>query len=152
MPKLITRHFGAIEYVAGEQFVFPSGLPGFPADTAFLPVELPEQLPLIYLQSLNSPDLCFVSLPVKCIVSDYQLSPNGDDLARIGLRPDVQPGPAILCLALVCFGEDGTADANLRAPIVINLQNRMAVQTFQGEDRYPIRYPLKPEREATMCS
>ena len=46
----------------GEQFVFPSGLPGFPCETAFLPVEVPEHLPLVYLQSMRTSDLCFVAL------------------------------------------------------------------------------------------
>jgi flagellar assembly factor FliW len=151
MPKVFSRHFGTLDYDSGEQFIFPNGLPGFPAQTAFLPVEVPDQLPVVYLQSLYTPELCFVSLPVRCIVADYELSPNGEDLARIGLEPNAQPGPEALCLALICFGEDGTADANLRAPLVINVKNHMGVQTLQAEDRYPIRYPLKAENEASPC-
>src|ERR1700754_2242338 len=107
MPTVVSRHFATLNYNSGEQFTFPYGLPGFPAQTAFLPVEVPDQLPVLYLQSLDTPDLCFVSLPVRCIVSDYQLCPNGDDLARIGLDPDIQPGPEALCLAIVAFSEDG---------------------------------------------
>jgi flagellar assembly factor FliW len=148
MPKVYSRDFGAIDYQSGDPFVFPGGLPGFPNETAFLPVEVPEQIPLLYLQSLATPDLCFVSLPARCIVSDYDLSPNSDDYARIGLSPDVRPGPQMLCLALVCFTEDGSAAANLRAPIIINLQNRTGIQTIQSDDRYPIRFPLRPEKEA----
>jgi flagellar assembly factor FliW len=152
MPKVLSRKFGAIDYAAGEQFVFPNGLPGFPLETAFLPIEVPEQLPLLYLQSLRTPDLCFVGVPVNCIVADYELSLNADDLACIGLSPDAQPGSEMLCLALVCFKEDGTGAANLRAPIIINVNNRIAVQMIQIEDRYPFRFPLNPEKEVTMCS
>jgi flagellar assembly factor FliW len=152
MPKVVSRNLGALEYQPGEQFVFPRGLPGFPRETAFLPIELPNQFPLVYLQSLRTPDLCFVALPVKCVLTDYQLSPIAEDLASIGLEQDSQPGPEMLCLALVCFGEEGTASANLRAPIIINVKSRTGVQSIQSEDRYPFRYPLQPEKEASVCS
>jgi flagellar assembly factor FliW len=151
MPKALSQNFGAVEYASGEEFVFPNGLPGFPSETTFLPVEIPEQFPLLYLQSLRSPDLCFVALPARCIVADYRLSPNPEDLASIGLGPDVQPGPDLLCLSLVCFGEDGSVAANLRAPIVINVKHRKGVQMIQAEDRYPIRFALEPELEVSMC-
>lgn len=151
MPRVLSRKFGAVEYVAGEEFVFPHGLPGFPCETAFLPVEIPEQLPLVYLQSLRTPGLCFVALPARCIVAGFELAPNTQDLDAIGLGSDARPGPEMLCLALLCFREDGTVTANLRAPLVINVKSRVGIQMIQVEDRYPIRFPLQPEKEATMC-
>ena len=151
MPKVVSRNFPAIEYTSGEEFVFPHGLPGFPEEQAFLPVEIPEQLPLLYLQSLRTPDLCFVALPAKCIVADYRLAPNPEDYGLLELETDTQPGPDMLCLALVCFGEDGTVAANLRAPLVISVKSRRGVQMIQSEDRYPIRFLLEPEREAAAC-
>ena len=152
MPKVLSRNFGAVEFAPGEQFVFPNGLPGFPGETAFLPVEVPEQLPLVYLQSLQTPDLCFVALPVHCQVPDYRLSANAEDLTLIDLGREAVPGPQMLCLALLCFRDDGTAAANLRAPILVNLQNRRGIQAIQNEDRYPIRFPLETHEGGGMCS
>ena len=63
MPTVLSRNFGTIEYAVADQFTFPDGLPGFPAEIAFLPIEIPEQLPLLYIQSLRTPDLCFIALP-----------------------------------------------------------------------------------------
>jgi flagellar assembly factor FliW len=152
MLKVRSRNFGSIEYAPGEEFTFANGLPGFPQESAFLPIEVPEQLPLLYLQSLRTPELCFVALPVRCIEADYELSRSGGELASIGLSGDAQPGPGLLCLALVCFEEDGRAVANLRAPIVINVKTRAGIQMIQSEDHYPIRCPLEPAGEAAMCS
>jgi flagellar assembly factor FliW len=152
MPKVLSRNFGAVEFAAGEQFFFPNGLPGFPRETAFLPVEIPDQLPLVYLQSVRTPELCFAALPVNCLVADYQFSATVEDLTLIELGRDAVPGLQMLCLALLCFGEDGTASANLRAPIVVNLQNRRGVQAIQNEDRYPIRFPLNPHKAGLTCS
>ena len=151
MPQVLTRNFGTIDYDAADVFTFSEGLPGFPLETAFLPIEIPEQLPLVYLQSMRSQGLCFVCLPVNCIVTDYQLSPNTEDLDRIGLAPDARPGSGMLCLALICFGEDGTAAANLRAPIIVNVDRRLAMQAIQSEDRYSIRHPLRQGKEVPAC-
>jgi flagellar assembly factor FliW len=89
-----------------------------------------------------------VAVPVNCLVADFLLSANAEDLTLIGLGPDAVRGPQMLCLSLLCFGDDGTAAANLRAPLVVNLQNRRGVQAIQIEDRYPIRFLLKTQREA----
>ena len=152
MTQTLSRDFGAVEFASEEQFVFPKGLPGFPCETAFLPMEIPDQLPLVYLQSLRTPDLCFVALPVNCLVADFQLSASAEDLTLIDFGQDAAPGPGMLCLALVCFGDDGTATANLRAPIVVNLRNRRAVQALQNDDRYPIRFRLGTWERGSMCS
>ncbi len=152
MPKVPSRNFGVVEFAPGEQFIFPNGLPGFPRETDFLPVEVPDQLPLVYLQSLRTSELCFVAAPVNCLVTDYQLSANSEDLTVIDLGLDGVRGPQALCLALLCFGEDGTATANLRAPILVNLRNRRGVQAIQSEDRYPFRFPLQAREGGSMCS
>jgi flagellar assembly factor FliW len=151
MPEAFSRNFGAVQYNSGEQFKFPHGLPGFPQETEFLPIELPDQFPLLYLQSLRTPSLCFVSLPVNCIVRDYQLSASDEDLACIGLTAESLAGPDILRLALICFSEGGKPTANLRAPILINVKNRKAAQVIQNDDRYPLRYALEPQKEPA-CS
>jgi len=152
MPTLFSTTFGALSYGAGEQFMFPNGLPGFPQETAFLPVEVPEQLPLLYLQSVQTPNLCFVTLPVNCLLEGYKLSAEPDDLNVIGLGTDTRLGPGILCLAILCFAQDGTADANLRAPLVINLENRKGIQAIQSRGDYAIRFPVGSSREVTTCS
>jgi flagellar assembly factor FliW len=151
MSQFLSSNFGALEYDDEKRFSFPGGLPGFPEETAFLPVEIPEQFPLLYLQSLRTPELCFVTLPVRCVVSDYELAACVDDMTQIGLGPDARPGPTVLCLALICFDPDGTAAANLRAPILVNVTNRLAVQTIQYDDQYPIRYPLNVGNETAPC-
>jgi len=151
MSTVTSSTFGRVEYQTPELFHFPGGLPGFPDENEFLPVEIPDQLPLLYLQSLRTPDLCFVTLPVQCLITGYELKATPDDLARIGMKPDTRPGTDMLCLALVCFGEDGGAVANLRAPILVNVEDRLAVQAIQTEERYPIRYSLDPERTTASC-
>lgn len=151
MPTALSQYFGLIDYTEGQLFKFPDGLPAFPQETRFLPIEVPDHLPLVYLQSMATPELCFIALPAKCIVKDYQVEPQPGDLARIGLTEDTVSEPAALCLALLCFEQAG-AVANLRAPIVVNLKDRSAVQLIQSEDHYPVRFPLQQDGEVRSCS
>lgn len=143
MPRVLSRRFGTVEYAPGEEFVFPSGLPGFAGERCFLPVEVPEQLPLVYLQSVHTPELCFVAAPVSSVVDDYDPFANPEDLHLIGLAPEGVREKETLWLALLCVGGDGAATANLRAPVIVNLRNRKAVQSIREDDRYPFRFELK---------
>ena len=47
--------------------LFPEGLPGFERERRFLPLEMPDQHPLVFLQSAATPALCFVTLPVLAV-------------------------------------------------------------------------------------
>jgi flagellar assembly factor FliW len=150
MLKVLSSNFGPIEHEPGELFTFPDGLPGFPDETVFVPVQIPQQFPLVYLQSTRTPSLCFLAPPVQCVVAGYELSVNADDLAKIGLNHESQLGRDMLCLALVAFGSQGQIEANLRAPLLINVADRRAVQAIQNDDRYPIRYAIEG-KEAAPC-
>jgi flagellar assembly factor FliW len=153
MSKVQSRYFGLLEYAEQDLFVFREGLPGFPLETSFLPVEIPDQFPLVYLQSLLNPDLCFIALPAPCLVSNYRPRLDPEDLAAIGITPDSVPGPDSLVLALICFTEDGTAAANLRAPLLINTHSRCGVQATQTDETYPVRLPLSSHLpESQLCS
>jgi len=150
MSHLQSSTFGRVDYQADEPFRLIAGLAGFPGEEMFLPVQIPEQFPLLYLQSVLTPSLCFVALPVTSIDPHYELS-TAEELASIGLSADTQPGKNLLCLALVCFDENGGAAANLRAPILVNTTTRVAVQAVRSDDRYPIRHPLGASKEESSC-
>jgi flagellar assembly factor FliW len=153
MPYCQTRYFGTLEYSEGAVLDFPEGLPGFPSEKRFILVEQPPHHPLVFLQSLSCGDLCFLAVPVQCVDPDYRPVFLAEDLATLGLSAQTQPrlGRDLLCLAIVFAGEEGSATANLLAPVVINLHNRRAVQAVQAEQAYSHRHPLAL-LEAAGCS
>lgn len=150
-----TRHFGAIEYQPDAVCEFPAGLPGFEDEREFLPLELPRTRPIVFLQSLRRPELCFITLPVQTIEPAYRLLMSAEDLRLLGLPEDRQPelGREVLCLAIVAVAEGQAPTANLLAPVVINLANRRAVQAIQSDSGYSHRHPLPvPSGEEQECS
>jgi flagellar assembly factor FliW len=149
MPEFTTTHFNRIEYREEDVLDFPAGLPGFEEERAFLPVELPAAKPLILFQSLRTPALCFMTLPVLVVDPEYRLNLAPEDLRTIGLEEDAEPkiGTDVLCVAIVSVFEDRAPAANLMAPLVVNPLTRRGVQAIQTGPGYSHQHAL-PEPEA----
>ncbi len=121
---------GAIRWNAAEELFFPAGLPGFERCQRMVPVEIPSQRPLIYLQSAEEAGVCFVAMPVLAVWPGFELQLSNDDRMAIGLGEGAAAiGTDVLCLALLLPWER-SVQANLDAPIVINLHNGRGVQAI----------------------
>ena len=147
-----TKNFGMISYQPESELEFPRGLPGFDERRRFVAVRFVESDPLVYLQSLDDPDLCFITMPVLAVDPRYRLKLAGEDLGEIGLPAVRQPriGEDVFCLTVLSVRETGPT-ANLLAPIVINLKTRKAVQAIASDGDYSHQYELMPE-ESPVCS
>jgi flagellar assembly factor FliW len=147
MPWCNTTHFGRMEYTEGSGIAFPEGLPGFEAERDFVIVQQPEQHPLVFLQSLATPGLCFPALPARVIDPEYRPSLSDRDLELLDFSRPPAVGPDAVFLALIALHEDNPT-ANLLAPVVINLQTRTAAQCIDPEMRYSHRHALIAALEA----
>jgi flagellar assembly factor FliW len=129
-----TPHLGEISWDAGSELFLPWGLPGFENERHMIPVEIPVHRPLVYLQSTERSGVCFLSLPVMTICPDFKLHLSDDE--RVGLllqdTSDPEIGADVLCLSLL-FPSGRTVEANLDAPVVINLHNSRCVQALSPE-------------------
>src|SRR5437660_8780682 len=103
MPNFETKHFGNVQFDDSATVVFPAGLPGFEESRRFLALHFESSAPLVYLQSLENDDLCFVTLPVRAIDPDYDLRMSDEDIERISLGDRRQPsiGSDVICLAVL---------------------------------------------------
>ncbi|MDE3165489.1 MAG: flagellar assembly protein FliW [Acidobacteriota bacterium] len=151
MPVMQTKNFGTIEYAPDSELEFPRGLPGFDERRRFVAVRFVESDPLIYLQSIEDPGLCFITMPVLAVDPAYRLRLAGEDLNEIGLPGARQPriGEEVFCLTVLSIRETGPT-ANLLAPIVINLKTRRAVQAIAPEGGYSHQHELLPA-ESLVC-
>ena len=152
MPAVKTKYFGKIPYEPGSEIGFPAGLPAFEEHRKFVLIQLPKTHPLLFLQSLEDPDVCFPVLRALAVDPNYRLQLAKEDLRRLDLPTSRQPrlGEDIECLAIVALRKDG-ATANLLAPVIINLRKMQAVQAVGG-DSYSLQHPLRPPDKAETCS
>jgi flagellar assembly factor FliW len=130
---------------------FRNGIPGFANERRFLFVEQPNLAPLVHIQSLRSPDLHFVALPVAFIDPSYEVQLNSEDLRGLDLAtcPETAGEAGLLCLAILAADEHGPPTANLLAPIVVNLALGLGVQAVRMDSRYSHSYSLG---EVPSCS
>ncbi|MCL4854053.1 MAG: flagellar assembly protein FliW [Bryobacteraceae bacterium] len=147
MPSCETKYFGKLDYTESAIILCEAGLPGFESERKFLPLEMPEHKPLVFIQSLSTPGLCFVALPVLGIEPDYRLELAKPDLDALGFESQPAIGTDVLCLALITITETSTT-ANLLAPLVVNIKTGQCVQAIDPESRYSHRHSLDPEEPA----
>ena len=74
MPEIETKYFGRMPYQSEACLEFPAGLPAFEHEHSFLPIEITGAQPLVFLQSMETPTLCFVALPVLVADPNYELA------------------------------------------------------------------------------
>jgi flagellar assembly factor FliW len=143
MPVVATRYFGTMDYQEESVLDLPLGLPAFESEKRFVLIEQPDYDPLVFLQSLNEPSLCFLSLPATAVDPAYELVVSDEDRAVLQWRGEVRPADAgLLVLTLLSLHDGLSPTANLMAPIVVNVQNRRAVQSIRLDRKYSHEHPF----------
>jgi flagellar assembly factor FliW len=150
MPTLHTKFHGVIQYEPHQVLRVAEGLFGFPEEKEFLLIELPSSRPLVFVQSVRSRNLCFLSLPAQIVDADYRLSIRPQDLLAFGYPEDAPPamGKDLLCLAILTVGERRVTTANLAAPLVVDIaahRGRQVIVTAAYSPRHLLSQHEVPE-------
>jgi len=153
MPSVDTKYFGTMDYREESVYDFPAGLPAFVDHRRFVLIELPQHAPLVFLQSLLTPELCFLAFPILVVDRDYHLGIAAEDLRALELNPDRQPelGTEAMLLALLSLHADSVPTANLLAPVVINIQNRRGLQAIRHDSLYSHQHPFELRTAEQSC-
>jgi flagellar assembly factor FliW len=96
---------------------------------------------ILWLQSLEEPDLCFIITDPRLTYPDYhpELTPGvKEKLSSKGIKDPVFWTIAVL------REEFANSTINLKSPVLIDSETRYAAQVILEED-YPIRAPLMPQ-------
>jgi flagellar assembly factor FliW len=144
MPQILTRDFGEVAYEPSAECFFPRGLPGFEDQSCFVLMQEENTEPLVFLQSLQTPSLCFLAVSVWMADPAYQVGMTRADLDILGLENQPTPEDGTLCLG-VLSGSGDMFTVNLLAPVVVNLQSRTAVQAVRADAAYSHCHPLRVE-------
>jgi flagellar assembly factor FliW len=144
-PVIETKYFGELPLEENARIEFPWGLPGFAERRWFVAIRVPRTDPLVFLQSLEEAELCFVTLAARNANPAYRLRLSEDDLRRLELPLLRQPriGRDVQCFVVLAVREEG-ATANLLAPLIINLRTMKAVQTVNSAAVYSHQAHLSP--------
>ena len=129
---------GDVPYRATDVVRFPQGLPGFERLRDFLIVTREECAPFVFLASLEEPTVALPLLPWTVAAGAHAAA-----LPRGG-RETASAGPVIACYAVVSIGAQGReVIANLRAPVLVDLDDRTGRQVILADESLPLTAPVK---------
>ncbi|MFQ5698206.1 MAG: flagellar assembly protein FliW [Myxococcota bacterium] len=138
--KIESPRFGTLEIDESRILHFERGLPGFPRCTRFIVMEHDRETPLKWLQCLDRPELAFLIAEPDQILPDYALEVPEPALAAIGSGPGAPPGS--LAAFLILNVDEGCLTANLRAPVIVNIEQRRALQWILEDPELPMRQQI----------
>jgi len=141
--KVDTPRWGAIEIDPATVIHFETGLAGFPECSDFIVMDHDRSTPLKWLQCIDTPGLSFVIIEPEQILASYTVDVPEPVMKKIGWNGDVNPSDVAVFVILNCDGENLTA--NLRAPVVVNVKERRAIQLILDDPNIPLRHPISPQ-------
>lgn len=137
-----TGRFGSLEVAEADLISITGGILGFPEYTKFCLVDPGDDVLIIWLQSLENPELAIPLLEPKIFKADYTVRLSAAELRE--LRLDNVNQSAVF--TLLTIGDDiAQMTANLKAPLVINLREKLAKQVVLQENEYTIKHPMFKE-------
>lgn len=134
-----TGRFGQITVQPEEVITFAQGLLGFTQSKRFCLVDSGDDTLILWLQSIDEPELSFPILEPKIFRPDYTARLSATELKDLKLESINQSA----VFTILTIPEDiSTMTANLKAPIVINLREQIARQVVLQENDYSIKHPM----------
>ncbi len=139
MPKFKTVRFGELEYQARDVIHLPDGLVGMPQLRNWLLLEMGDDIPMKWLQSLDRSDF---GLPVSdawLFHDNYEF-----DLPVPSARRLRNEDPANLTVLVITTIHPGgvLVTGNLMAPLVIDTETRLGLQLTLDDPRWGLRQEI----------
>ncbi len=134
-----TSRFGHVQCQDEDLILFPEGILGFADLRKFVLLDDPSDEIFAWLQSCEIPQIAFPVLEPELFTPNYQLNLTKHDLESL----DLKKAAGIRSFAIITVPEDATQmTANVKAPIVINIEKRSARQIVLQDNNLAIREPI----------
>ncbi len=142
--QIKTKNFGEIEIREDEIISFKRGIPGFESLKEFIILEHEPNTPFKWLQAVEEPDTAFVIIEPCAFIPTYNPKPDDEDMLELGIK-NIREA---LIYAIVVIPEDIIQmTANLKAPIIINRQNRQGRQIILEDSQYNLKHNILDEMQ-----
>ena len=133
--KINTTRFGEIEIEDAKIINFPLGIPGFANLKRYILLDYKD--PIKWLHAVDDPDIAFIVTEPFGLFPDYSLTIE-DDVEQFLEITDVAETIVLVILNVA----DNRLNANLKAPIIVNISKLKATQIILEDERYSFRVPV----------
>ncbi|MDR2801343.1 MAG: flagellar assembly protein FliW [Desulfovibrio sp.] len=133
--NVIDSRLGRREVMLDKVIIFPRGLVGFERLREFTLLQIKENAPLLFLQSLENAQLGLLVADPFAFIPNYSLTVG--DAEQELLRAEKPEDIAVLVTASIPPGKPEQTALNLLGPILINHRARIGLQAPQTEKGLP---------------
>lgn len=141
--KITTAYMGEVEINPSRIIKFEHGLPGFEDEKEFIQLPLSEESAYQVLQSVKTVGLAFIITSPYAIIADYNFDLEDSVIKAL----DIKIAEEVAVFVIVSLKDTlENSTVNLKAPIVLNIENQKAKQIIIVED-YAIRHQLASEKK-----
>ncbi|WP_058485991.1 flagellar assembly protein FliW [Defluviitalea phaphyphila] len=142
--RLKTKNFGEIEINEEKIITFEDGIPGFENYKKYLLITDKEdkESPFCWLQSVEDGDLAFALINPYSFCPDYSPNIEEKQIKKLG---EIKEGSYIIYSIVVIPEDIKSMTANLKAPIIINIETKKAMQVICENEEYKIKHSVYDE-------
>ena len=144
-----TLRFGKLDVNADDIVQFSEGLIGFSDIKRFFLVDPNDDTMILWLQSVDRPEISFPVLEPKIFKNDYVVRLSAQEMRLLKLA-DINKAKILSVLTIPA--EISEMTANMKAPIVINIENRLGRQVVLQETEYNVKTPMFKELRVHMVT
>ncbi|MGR3317852.1 MAG: flagellar assembly protein FliW [Candidatus Anammoxibacter sp.] len=143
-----TGQFGEINVNPDNIITFVQPILGFDEFRKYVLIEDQKFFPIQWIQSVENSDLAFPIVNPGLLNIKYDIDAASTLISSLKLRNT----DAVTIYTLLVIPSNSIDDVrtNLKAPIFINLEERLAVQVVYEDSKYPVRYFLFKGQEINM--
>lgn len=149
MVEVNTNAFGKIAIEDEKIIHFEHGILGFPdlkRFTLIFNIEKGMESSIKWLQSLDEPNFAMPVMNPNLVMEDYE--PMFDEELLKPLGANLNPDNLLLFVTVTVPKDITKITVNLKAPIIVNVQECKAVQLISDNDAYSIKYAIYDKLEA----
>jgi len=140
--ELVTKYHGVREYSNEDIIVFKKGLPGFKELKNFIIFPLEKNKGFNILHSIEDIEVGLVLISPFTFVTDYEFKIPDSYIKELVID---KPEEVLVLTTVNLSSNIENITTNLKAPIIINIKERLGEQLILDNDKYKIKEPLFKE-------
>jgi len=137
-----TSRFGEIEIDDAAVIDMPEGMLGFSEIRRYVLIQHRDGSPFLWYQAVDEPNLAFVVVDAFTFFPDYEVVMSNEDVEVLKCS---KPGDLAVFLVVVIPDNPEEMTANLRGPLVINVENKTARQVVLTDEKYSPHHSIMEE-------
>jgi len=137
--ELVTKYHGTRTYSDEDVIVFKKGLPGFKELKNFIIFPLESNEVFSILHSIEATEVGLIMVSPFTVLSDYEFKIPDNYINELEI---VKPEEVLVLTTVTLNSNIENMTTNLKAPIIINIKEKLGEQLILDNDKYNIKEPL----------